>query len=150
MDIKTETTYRQIYGWAENAVRPGGEFDWFAIDAEGKIAAFLTGGFGPIPDLFFGQGVESYLTLVDLIESRLGCSSAIHSGGFEPISERGLFAYDFKAMDSGRYEIAATPSDPITFFEVRKFGLSRNMFVEFSGRFEDCNQIIPENFWNCR
>lgn len=37
MNAKTLNTYRSIYSWAEKAQRPGGAFDWFAIDTDDRV-----------------------------------------------------------------------------------------------------------------
>ncbi len=150
MDTKTRQTYQKIYEWAEKAERPGGEFDWFAVDSDGYLAAFATAGYGPVPDSFFDLGLDSYLKLVELVDDKLKGTLPIHSGGFLPYSERGLYAYDFRASESGQYEIAEIPKTPLTFLKVVELGFNQSMFVEFGGRFSENKEVIPEEFWSCR
>ena len=47
---------------------PGFEFDWFAQDAEGNIALFSTGGFGPVPSTVQAhfQGHDSAVSSIDV------------------------------------------------------------------------------------
>lgn len=150
MDTKTRQTYKKIYEWAEKAERPGGEFDWFAVDSDGCLAAFATAGFGPVPDSFFSLGLNSYLTLVGLIDDKLQGTRSVHSGGFLPYSERGFYAYDFRANESDQYEIAEIPGTPLRLLEAVELGFNQNMFVEFAGKFSESKLVIPEEFWNCR
>ncbi|MFO0884017.1 MAG: hypothetical protein U0894_07520 [Pirellulales bacterium] len=150
MDRKTRQTYQTIYEWAEKAERPGGEFDWFAVDSDGHLAAFATAGFGPVPDSFFSLGLNSYLNLVGLVDDKLKGTRPVHSGGFLPYSERGFYAYDFRTTGSGQYEIAAIPSTPLRLPDAVVLGFSQDMFVEFAGKFSESKEVIPEVFWNCR
>jgi hypothetical protein len=124
--------------------------DWFAVDADGHLAAFVTAGYGPVPEAFFDIGLDTYLRLVELVEERLCGTERLLSGGFTPYADRGLYAYDFRMHESGQYEIAAKPVNPLTIENAEKLGLCRSMFVEFSGRFFNSMQVVPEVFWACR
>jgi hypothetical protein len=150
MDTKTRRTYQKIFEWAEKAKRPGGEFDWFAVDSDGCLAAFATAGFGPVPESFFDLGLDTYLMLAELVDDKLSGKRHVHSGGFLPYAERGLYAYDFRATGSGQYEIAEIPSTPLRLLEAVELGFNQNMFVEFAGRFSETKEVIAEAFWNCR
>lgn len=150
MDSKKLASYKKNYDRAEKAQRPGGEFDWYAIDADDHIAAFVTAGFGPVPELVFEIGIDLYLALVELIEDKLDHSLAIYSGGFLPYSERGLFAFDFCAWESGQYEISATPAVPLKLADAIGIGFEKKMFVPFKEKFSEVVQIIPEDHWRCR
>ncbi|WP_253159043.1 hypothetical protein [Stieleria tagensis] len=150
MDAKTKKTYQKIFGWAENSERPGGEFDWFAVDKDDSVAAFSTAGFGPVPDVVFEIGLDAYLGLVDFIENALAHTSSLHSGGFTPYSERGIFVFDFRASESGQYELASAPIDPIKFEQLEKLGIDRGVLPRFQSKFAEMRTVIPEEHWTCR
>lgn len=113
MDKRMKASYAKIYNWAATSQRPGGESDWFAYDADGYVAAFATGGLGPVPDSVFLAGLESYLQVIDAIELRCGNFAPLHSGGFTPYQQRGMYAYDFQPTESGQYRLVCTPHKPL-------------------------------------
>jgi hypothetical protein len=98
---------------------------WLALDQEGHVAAFATGGSGPMPlHLLEAQG-----QVVENIEARLGelsrtavarlLVSLKRPDDFVDIAERGIFAYDWSDVHRAErdeihaYELIAAPSEPI-------------------------------------
>jgi hypothetical protein len=150
IDKKVLAAYQRIYKWASIGERPGGDFDWFAVDEKRNVAAFCTAGFGPIPELFFESGVESYLALVEVIERRLRHTKSLHSGGFGPYEERGLYVYDFKYRESGHYELESIPFSPVSLEDLIRFGIAQSNLIWFAGRFDETRLLNPESYWLCR
>ena len=94
----------------------GGEFDWFAVDADGHVGHFATAGFGPVPAVVLTRLAElreldERVLRLPAIGAATGHLSGIIDDWLE-MARRGLFAYDWKHWN-GPYRRAATPSRPI-------------------------------------
>ena len=98
----------------------GIDASWLAIDAQGQVAVFTTGGEGPIPETALAS-VETGEELIQLLPEVSGhelFTSVPRQADFVYFAKRGLFAYDWsdvhrvasKAM--GAYELQALPTSP--------------------------------------
>jgi hypothetical protein len=148
MDAQEVKTYRKIYEWARDGERPGGEFDWFAVDRDGFMAAFCTAGFSPVPDVIFEAGWESFLAVVEFIE---GLDDVpLHDGGFEPLLQRGLVVFDFDSEETGAYVRKGIPIDPL---HVGRVSSSTRRLVDelqFGDVFAGFETLFVEDLWPCR
>lgn len=94
---------------------------WLAADADGRLAAFVTAGIGPIPEALLTSSID-----IELIESRLlelpivgtavNVTDVPNPSSFIELSRRGLFVYDWTDVyvserhASGAYELVASSS----------------------------------------
>ena len=94
---------------------------WLATDSAGLIAAFLTGGVGPVPDsaMVTIEGAEQ--TALALPESS-DCELSVNvpdPSSFVALANRGLFVYDWAdvhrttSASSNMYELVAVPTNPL-------------------------------------
>lgn len=103
----------------------GADCVWIASDGSGALAAFITAGEAPIPELALGQAGLA----IDDIEERILALPAVASArvlvnvprpeGYNQLAVRGLYVYDWTdihktasdAADS--YELVAVPSSGV-------------------------------------
>ena len=98
---------------------------WLAADDEGRVAAFVTAGIGPIPLTAMALGEEAVEDLEGSIvemprfsEARL-LAKLPRPDDFIAIAERGIFAFDWRDIhrstveDTQCYELIAAPITPI-------------------------------------
>lgn len=103
----------------------GIDYVWIALDRNGHVAAFVTGGSGPIPfrllqlkDDLMG-GIEEQINALPRRSSAQLLVSLKRPDDFIDIAERGIFAYDWsdvhrtKGSETFAYELIACPSDPV-------------------------------------
>lgn len=109
----------------------GLDIDWFAVDSEGKIAHFATGGVGFLPaetandlqaadaafDILFAAN-ETTSTII--IEENLPNFSSDYErsqylASFENMAKRGYFSYDVAdpSAQNSHYVLVAAPTRPI-------------------------------------
>jgi hypothetical protein len=138
MESESSNSYKQIYRWAKSGEVPGGEFDWFASDDDGCIAAFCTAGFGPVPEGGFAATEDDYIAAMEYLEGLLH-GKPIHSGGFEPWTGRGLFVYDFRSL--GEYHKAGTPTCHLRLGQIPQNLRQAVIRLRFSGSFAKSEMI---------
>jgi|SRR5688572_14086 len=112
------------------------EFDWFAVDAIGHVAALSSFGTGPSP-VSVRESRERFNTLL----RRVAClpqvtSARVESGclygdteSWQAYARRGLFGYDngdVHAPHLKRYERIACPAVPIS---VAELGMSADLLL---------------------
>jgi hypothetical protein len=93
---------------------------WLASDSVGHVAAFITGGAGPIPAAALGslEYAESQaLALPDLGALHLHVQVP-HSDSFVALAKKGVFVYDWpdpgtERGAAGAYQLAASPACPL-------------------------------------
>jgi len=99
----------------------GIDASWLAVDAQGQVAIFTTGGEGPIPETALASietGEESVQSLPEVSAHEL-LTSMPRPTDFVSFARRGLFAYDWSDVHrvasevSGGYELQALPISPI-------------------------------------
>jgi len=84
----------------------GTEFDWFAIDQDGRFALFATSGRGVVP-----EAVLSELDAHDAIGSELEVTGWGTSAVWHGYSRIGLYVYDW-SDEQQRYVRVAEPAVP--------------------------------------
>jgi hypothetical protein len=136
----------------------GGEFDWFAVDADGHVGHFSTAGYGPVPlpvlerldaarlDELWSLGER----LLDLPE--VGQATGHLPGRIDDwlqLARRGLFGFDWKHW-SGPYLRAATPSVAVSVADLPADRQQLVRLVEWAGvRFPEVESVRPEELCPC-
>jgi hypothetical protein len=86
----------------------GTEFDWFAIDQDGKFALFATAGSGPAPFAVASAAEE---------HGEIGSALKVSGWGsmdvWESYSRAGLYSYDWSS-EASSYIRVAVPSSPLS------------------------------------
>ena len=94
------------------------EFDWIAVDDDGNIGFFASGGFGPVP-----QSSISAANELENIQERIralpwNCQTTCvadveyYLGDFFEVAERGVFAYNWD-FDRREYRLIVKPVAPV-------------------------------------
>lgn len=102
----------------------GIDLTWLAIDGQGFVAAFTTGGCGPIPTSVVCQGDLAYDAFYQAFEylPKVGDAQIlVDSNGWRDTmwAEKGVYAYDWTdvhrvaAADIHAYELLVAPTHPI-------------------------------------
>jgi hypothetical protein len=102
---------------------------WLAIDAQGTLAAMITGGAGPIPPqaLIHGEddlfGIETELQQLPLLGRAILHVEVPNPASFQALGERGLFVYDWQDVHRasglvGAYELVASPGAGLAIHEL--------------------------------
>lgn len=86
----------------------GTEFDWFAVDQDGKFALFATAGSGPVPFAVASAAEEH-----EKIGSALQVSGWGSIAVWESYSCAGLYSYDWSS-EACSYIRVAEPSSPLS------------------------------------
>ena len=82
----------------------GIEFDWFAIDRDGRVALFATAGNGPVPTSVLAAS-EAH----DKIGEAISVSGLGTLAVWKSYAQAGLYAYDWSDL-KGSYVRVAEPS----------------------------------------
>jgi hypothetical protein len=131
----------------------GGEFDWFAVDADGHVGHFSTAGYGPIPK----SVLRHYGQIKKLNEHLLALPVNGEAQGHLPgtiddwleMARRGLFSYDWQHW-KGPYRRAATPSSPLTVDHLPTALQAAVKVVHLTGvRFAESFALRPEELCEC-
>jgi len=94
---------------------------WLAADADGRLAAFVTAGEGPIPEALLTSSInieliENLLLQLEIVGTAVNVTGVPNPNSFIELSRRGLFVYDWtdvyvsERQASGAYELVASPS----------------------------------------
>ena len=136
----------------------GGEFDWFAVDADGHIGHFSTAGYGPVPlpvleRLDADQTDEVWSLGERLLDLPVIGEATGHLPGriddWLELARRGLFGFDWQHW-SGPYRRAATPSNPITITDLPVELQPLLQLIEWRGvRLAETDTIRPEELCSC-
>ncbi len=99
---------------------------WLGADRNARVAAFITGGCGPIPATLFESALPDLTDLEDLIltmpvraRSEL-LVSVPHPDSFIELSGRGLYVFDWtdlhraREFELGAYELVSRPLEPLS------------------------------------
>jgi len=120
---------------AASGRRPFSDFEWYALDRQGHVAFFTSGGLAPIPLPVFRSwpGYSAANGFFQALGARGGYR--LHAAGaamprpadWVEMAERGLFAYDWcdpsgtvyggpygNGAPSRPYRLIASPADPLT------------------------------------
>ncbi|MFI4954839.1 MAG: hypothetical protein ACHP9Y_02890 [Gammaproteobacteria bacterium] len=100
---------------------------WLACDHNGHLAAFTTAGVGPIPidaltsSLINVEDVEEAVCQMPKVSQAHLLVQMKRPDDFVDMAERGFFVYDWRDIhrttgeSSNRYELIATPLNPISY-----------------------------------
>jgi len=103
----------------------GLDFAWVGRDELGHVAAFITGGCGPIPETALWQVAlstspeETLLGFPVCGAARLLVSYS-NMQSFEDLATRGVFVYDWSDVhrvavaETNRYQLVAAPANPLS------------------------------------
>ncbi|BCA57590.1 hypothetical protein [Sphingomonas sp. HMP6] len=94
---------------------------WLATDADGRLAAMITAGEGPIPAAVLKSGIdvvgiEERLLNLPVVGDATAVAAVPNPSSFIDLSRRGFFVYDWtdghrsRAQALGTYELVASPS----------------------------------------
>jgi hypothetical protein len=102
----------------------GRELDWLAIDVDGHIGLFSTGGQGPVPVVVVANmdDVEAAVERLPQLPIIGEVAESPTNGNYEfwaDPSRRGLFGYDWGPVPMGPYARLTIPSRPIAINEVQ-------------------------------
>jgi hypothetical protein len=97
---------------------------WLASDSKGQVAAFVTGGSGPVPAMAvpsLEDAEDQALALPDVSGLRLHVHVQ-RPDDFIALAKKGLFVYDWphpgvERQTHGVYRLAASPNSPIVLSE---------------------------------
>lgn len=126
------------------------EFDWYACDRNGFVAAINSYGVGPSPSQIRSSRVL-YNRLFDFVWSLPVVTTAIqvaNIGGKDWLeyAERGLFAYDngnvHATIKRNNYELIAKPTTPKLITELRSPSDLKNLIAYLDLDFREC-ELIP-------
>ena len=133
---------------------------WLALDRDGHVAAFATGGAGPIPSSVLDDGqIPEDLELRIRALPRTSAARTLVSykslDDFVAIAERGIFAYDWSDVhrtlqdEIGAYELIAVPSKPIRVVDLPRdiaaFATGSKLDMTFDG----ANRLDVRRLTNC-
>jgi hypothetical protein len=114
----------------------GREFDWFAIDQDGHLALFATGGCGPIP-----EHVRVASELHDAMSDTLSVTGWGTDAVWQSYSRIGLFAYDWSVQQNCYVQVAKPIAPPSLELQVRVRSCSSLAKLDVS--FQDLTVLRP-------
>jgi len=140
------------------------DFDivWVCADLRGSLAAFVTAGRGPVPEIIlseWGEGIgeiESViLNMVKSLEASI-IGSYLDETSFRDLSERGLYVYDWSDIHrsisqySKKYEKVALPQKALFLSDVDPLAREKlRTIVTLETYFSDQDAIGPETHVAC-
>lgn len=94
---------------------------WLTTDADGRLAAMITAGEGPVPAAVLESGIdvigiEGRLLNLPVVGDAMAVADVPNPSSFVDLSRRGFFVYDWtdvhrpRAQALGAYELVASPS----------------------------------------
>jgi len=140
----------------------GGDCVWLARDKAGHVAAFVTGGAGPVPAAVLDSGecdIEEIEGRIRQLPQFSGARLLVQlkrPDDFIAIAQRGIFAYDWSDVhrtehnEISAYELIAAPVDPIKIFQLplEVASLAMNIKIE-SVIFETTKVLDVRETLNC-
>ena len=139
---------------------PRYDLTWIGSDSAGKVAAFITGGEGPIPNGIFLSVADAALegVLLELLPV-VGSADLSYEGNFDTLvelCERGIFVYDWSDVHrveglKRAYERYGSPTNPIHTSELPTYLKDLSIVVKFKElRFDEAPLVRPDVFYECR
>ena len=105
---------------------------WFAVDTNGNIVAFYTGGIGCVPD-FVCNDKELTYNLQDYFLNELENNDSTNS---EVLAKKGLYCFDVSYEDNygNSYNKTETPNNPINISSLPKkiANMLKNNKIEYA------------------
>lgn len=153
--IGASMAWDEFFDSAAHGLRPGSDFEWYAIDCKGQLALLTTAGFGPVPALVF-QSKEAYYRAADYFHSLpIRCGHVLYASGpydwssWIKAAEQGLYGYDWDAASSQYvpghpYKIITSPKTPITLLDLPAEVQSWVSLIRFDVDFNAVKEISPE------
>jgi hypothetical protein len=135
---------------------------WIACDRGGRVGAFVTAGFGPIPLQVLGSSalpfddIEARLRLLPRVASARLLVQLPRPDDFVVMAERGLFVFDWTDVHRPRsesvdaYELIAIPERPIALNVLREDIFPQNCCPVFDVEFADERWLRIEAYVPCR
>jgi hypothetical protein len=131
----------------------GYEFDWFAIDAEGRVGHFSTAGEGLVPKVVLEHITETESLTQELLRLPVTGKANGHLPGnindWLEMAGRGVYSFDWQ-HSNGAYRLAATPSSELQVVglpEALRASLSMVKFTTL--RFRELTEVWPERECPC-
>ena len=94
----------------------GSEFDWFAVDSQGRVGHFSTAGLGAVPKIVLEHISQTESLAEDLLGLPVVGQAAGHLVGnitdWLEMARRGVYSFDWQ-HSNGAYRLAATPSSEL-------------------------------------
>lgn len=131
----------------------GYEFDWFAIDAEGRVGHFSTAGAGLVPKVVLEHiGETEYLT-EELLRLPVKGQATGHLPGnikdWLEMAGRGVYSFDWQHSNEA-YRLAATPSSELQVTSLPGALRAALSLVKFTNlRFRELAEVWPERECAC-
>ena len=116
---------------------PGLEFDWFAQDAEGNIALFSTGGFGPVP-----SNVQLHYQGHDRAASSIELPQWGSLNVWKDYARQGLYVFDW-VPNTGPYRQLEQPDGEMSAV-LQQLLLQIAVLPQFTGVFRLVTNIAVE------
>jgi len=103
----------------------GMECSWLAMDGHGRVAAFVTAGSGPIPEVLFQdpalapEDIESRIAELGIVSSAQMQMKLKTPDYYLAVAQRGLYVFDWsdatrtRNASTGKYDLIAWPDAPI-------------------------------------
>lgn len=141
---------------------PQADYVWIATDAVGRIAAFATGGEGPIPTAVMHSAcipiarIENVLLQMPIRGEATMLRKYSRPDTFMSLGKRGLYVFDWtdvhkmSAAEIGAYELVCAPSVPILYSELsHEFLRHFASLPAFKVNFEGGHAIDPTAQTSC-
>lgn len=94
------------------------EFEWFGMDINGQIGAFIAGNNAYVPEKIW-ESYEVYGNTLNYFIRRLKVRSyqeildSVGDQDFKDFADSGLYAYDYEPNSDKFYNLIETPENPI-------------------------------------
>lgn len=144
----------------EHAYPEGVDCVWLATDRDARVAAFVTGGAGPIPVSVLDvsrppvEEIEARINEIKPVTSAQLLVNLKRPDDFVGFAKRGLFAYDWTDVHRTRgeslhaYELIAIPGSPISIRDLPNdladlvAEVSLNVSFNMEERIDVCRHLI--------
>ncbi len=129
---------------------PGLELDWLAVDHQGHVGLFLSGGYGPVP-----REVIDHLHEVEVAVGRVGMLPVVGAcavspqgdGDFSDLIEparRGFFGFDWGPVRNPPYARLTVPATPMLIDDIHDPHVrAAAALVALPVNFEETTSIAP-------
>lgn len=135
---------------------------WIAVDRVGALAAFITGGSGPIPlnilnsDTWIMEDMERYILTFPKVSVAKFLVNVKYPESYLEMAERGVYVYDWldvhRARSAARnlYDLVARPESPLK-IEAMSEDISRfSSHLCFDGSFQNTTALDVRPLIPCR
>lgn len=148
--------WNEAFEMLRDDLRPSHEFDWFAVDAKGQIACFITAGFGSVPKLVLRNKVAcwkvyNYFYNEPDDKNAFSSSYTLMDYDLSHYASRGLYIYDQNPNQLVKpYQLIKypkTPCDVKALPEEIKAWIEPLTFRDLV--FSDTPEIRVSNYFDC-